>query len=384
MLIRKISIISLLFIFGISGITDPLQVRAEKNGATSAITQTSGLNLKPVLTAQDAGFFDLITFRGAIYGGTYHDDGAPALIYRIENDVSESTIEARVEGAESIYVFATDRDQTTLILNTERAVGDGQQTAWVRNNANTHWRRINDESSWRFGLGAGNGLGRLWVGNNDGSVWYSEDHGQTWLAGPPMPKDMTATGFIEFNGKLYAGQLDWGKGDSHLLRLNADKTAWEQVILPTPPDGKRWWTILSKRGIAWNGYLYMPGDYTNSNHNGSDGWAKILRMDKDETFEIVCDVESGFFQELTAVRMNDGVERLVSSWSNLWSDQANGQHSRLYGTTNGTDWERYADFDEPFAWGVTSRGGNELFVGTMGVRNTEIKGKIYYQCFDIP
>lgn len=79
--------------------------------------------------------------------------------------------------------------------------------------------------------------------------------------------------------------------------------------------------------------------------------------------------------------MADGVERLCAPLSNPWSDRANGLRSRLYCTTDGSNWEKYAEFDEPFAWGITSRGGNELFVGTMGVRNTPVKGKIYYQKF---
>ena len=125
----------------------------------------------------------------------------------------------------------------------------------------------------------------------------------------------------------------------------------------------------------------MPADYTNRHHNGSDGWAKIVRMDKNEKIEIVFDVEGGFVHELAVVTMADGVKRLCAPWSNLWSDRANGLRARLYCTSDGTKWVKSAEFDEPFAWGITSRGGNELFVATMGVRNTAVKGRIYYQKF---
>lgn len=339
------------------------------------------MKLKPIHTSQDAGFFDLITFRGKVFAGTYHNAGKPALVYRAGRDVSKWTLETKIVGAESVYVFAKDAKETTLIFNTERAVRDENQTAWIRKNAAQSWRRINDAPSWTFGLGAGFGLGRLWVGNNNGDVWYSENRGTSWTQGPRVPVDSTAVGFIEFNGKLYAGQNDWKHGDSHLYRLSTDRSRWETVSLPKPPDGKRWWNILGKRGIIWKGHLYMPASYTSARHNSSDGWGKVLRMDKHERFAIVLDVQGGFLSEFAVVKMADRVERLCTPWSNSWSDRANGLHSRLYCTFDGSQWEKCAEFDEPFAWGITSRGANEIFVGTMGVRNTAVKGKIYYQKF---
>lgn len=341
-------------------------------GSTS-LEPASGEALVADFTSPDSGFFASIARHegtGEMWAGSY---GGRIFvkrggIWQLHSNFSSI--------AESVYRMVYHPGTNTLYATFEmlskvpciyRLDGD----TWV----STGYGHQYSETAKAMGFGLGVGAdGYIYAAsspyvtnyyvNSWGSyVWRSAD-GINWSSFTETPSGHFGTNWVAFQGETYGSTSRFSAG--HLLRLNG--TNWDSVWT----GDKALWYLKE-----FKGNLYAAGE------ESTTGSGVVCRWNG-TSFEKVFGAAAGgsaksFCTQMGVAKDEMGTEWLYVTWTVTW--RATSGSSRVYRTSDGTNWSLFQSFSEGECWGC-ARGEDEytLYVGT---RQEGGHGKIYVYRADV-